>query len=60
MRKLQEYLKEVVQELRKVTWPTKDELKGSTTVVIVFALLMAAFVWAVDLTLSKLFGLLAG
>ena len=52
MRKFQRYLKEVVQELRKVTWPTWEELKGSTTVVIVFSLLSAAFVWAVDFVLT--------
>jgi preprotein translocase subunit SecE len=55
MKKLQEYLKEVIQELRKVSWPGKEELKGSTTVVIFFSVVMAVFVWGVDFLLSELF-----
>lgn len=57
MKKLQEYLKEVVQELKKVNWPGKEELKGSTTVVIFFSVMMAVFVWGVDFLLSELFQL---
>ena len=55
MKKLQEYLKEVIQELRKVSWPGKEELKGSTTAVIFFSVVMAVFVWGVDFLLSELF-----
>ncbi|MBO7131465.1 MAG: preprotein translocase subunit SecE [Fibrobacterales bacterium] len=55
MKKLQEYLKEVVQELKKVSWPGKEDLKGSTTVVIFFSIMMAVFVWGVDFLLSELF-----
>ena len=55
MKKLQESLKEVVQELKKVSWPGKEDLKGSTTVVIFFSIMMAVFVWGVDFLLSELF-----
>ena len=55
MKKLQECLKEVVQELKKVSWPGKEDLKGSTTVVIFFSIMMAVFVWGVDFLLSELF-----
>ena len=40
MQRLQQYLKEVVQELKKVTWPTWEELKGSTMVVIFFSVVV--------------------
>jgi preprotein translocase subunit SecE len=40
-------------ELKKVTWPTFDELRDSTIVVIVSMLILAAFVGAIDFLLSK-------
>ena len=54
MRRLQNYVRDVVQELRKVTWPTREELKGSTTTVVIFAVLSMAFVFVVDWVLSTL------
>jgi len=48
LEKLKRFLKEVVAELRKVTWPTKDELIGSTIVVIVVSLVVAIFIGIVD------------
>jgi preprotein translocase subunit SecE len=52
--KLQKYLKETLGELRKMTWPTKDELVGSTVVVIVTSLIIAIFIGLVDRTLTAL------
>jgi preprotein translocase subunit SecE len=52
--KLQKYLKETAGELRKMTWPTKDELIGSTVVVIVTSLIIAVFIGIVDYGLSTL------
>ena len=52
MRKFQKFLKEVVAELRKVTWPTKDELVGSTIVTIVVSCIVAIFIGIVDRILS--------
>lgn len=52
MEKLKKFLKEVVAEMRKVTWPTKDELVGSTIVVIVVSLIVAIFIGIVDRILS--------
>jgi preprotein translocase subunit SecE len=48
------YLKETRQELDKVTWPTKDEVRGSTIVTIVTSLLISAFIFGVDTLLSQL------
>jgi len=50
--KIQKFLKEVVAELRKVTWPTKDELVGSTIVTVVVSLIVAIFIGIVDRILS--------
>jgi preprotein translocase subunit SecE len=52
MKRFQNYLKEVIQELKKVTWPTYEELKGSTIVVISFSIIMSAFLWVVDMGLT--------
>ncbi len=52
MRKIQQYIKEVIQELEKVTWPTWDELKGSTLVVIIFSVIMGFYIAGLDFGLS--------
>ncbi len=52
MEKITKFLKEVRAELRKVTWPTKDELIGSTIVTIVVSLIVAIFIGIVDRILS--------
>jgi preprotein translocase subunit SecE len=38
-----QYVQETQDELRKCTWPTRDELKGSTVVVIVSVALLGIF-----------------
>ncbi len=52
MEKITRFLKEVVAELRKVTWPSKDELVGSTIVTIVVSLIVAVFIGIVDRILT--------
>jgi preprotein translocase subunit SecE len=42
----------VVKEMNKVTWPKKEELRDSTVIVLVACLLIAGFVYAVDLVVS--------
>jgi preprotein translocase SecE subunit len=43
---------EVRNELSKVAWPSKDDLKSSTSVVLVLLIIMAAGVGVVDLILQ--------
>ena len=40
---------EVATELKKVTWPTRDETRASTIVVIVLTIIMAVFLGLFDL-----------
>lgn len=42
------YIKNSYKELRKVTWPTRQEAARSTGTVIVFSVLVAAFLGAID------------
>lgn len=49
---VREFVKEVRVESTKVSWPTRNELRDSTIVVIVAVLLVSAFVGAVDYVLQ--------
>jgi len=48
---------EVVDELSKVTWPSKDETLRATTTVVVTTLLVAALLGAYDFLWGNLMGL---
>ena len=52
------FFKEVKVQLIKVSWPTRAELIGATTVVIVAILICAIFVGLIDTALSRLISLL--
>lgn len=52
--KLKRFLREVRVELTKVTWPTMEELRGSTGVVIITVLVLTAFIGVVDIGLQSL------
>jgi preprotein translocase subunit SecE len=43
------YIREVVSELRKVIWPTRKQLVTYTGVVLVFVIVMVAFVYGLDI-----------
>lgn len=43
-----EFIHEVRSEFRKITFPTRSETLGSTTVVIVFCILMSLYLSVVD------------
>lgn len=47
------FVRQVVAELRKVIWPTRSELITYTTVVIVFVVIMATIVAALDFTFTQ-------
>ncbi len=49
-----QFLSEVKSELKKVTWPSKDELKGSTMVVILLTFLLGFFIGTLDFFLSRI------
>ncbi|MDE3068692.1 MAG: preprotein translocase subunit SecE [Verrucomicrobiota bacterium] len=50
-----DYVKETREELKKCSWPTWDELKGSTVVVVLTIALLGAFIVLVDQFLFLLF-----
>lgn len=52
--RIKEFLREVKVEIRKVVYPTKEELIGSTWVVIITVIVVSVFLGIVDLGLSKI------
>ena len=58
MEQVREYLKDVRGELKRVSWPTREELRDSTVVVIVTVLLVAAFIGIVDQGLNRVVALI--
>ncbi|MCU0858335.1 MAG: preprotein translocase subunit SecE [Pontiellaceae bacterium] len=51
---LKTFLGEVKTELLKCSWPTRQELSGSTMVVVISVLILGAFVGLSDLLLMNL------
>ena len=49
-----DFLTEVKVELKKVTWPTRKQITGTTIVVIIFVFVVAAFLGLFDFGLAKL------
>jgi preprotein translocase subunit SecE len=47
------FLRQVIAELRKVIWPTRDQLVTYFAVVLVFVLFMIAFVSVLDYGFNK-------
>jgi preprotein translocase subunit SecE len=47
------FLREVKAELKKVSWPTKQELISNTGVVTIAVMLVCALIWAMDAVLAQ-------
>lgn len=47
------FFTDVVKEMKKVTWPKKDDLRDSTIIVLVVCLIISAFVFVVDTGVSE-------
>jgi preprotein translocase subunit SecE len=58
IQRLAAYWRLTTEELRKCTWPTWDELKGSTVVIIVAIFAMGLFTFVVDRILFAVFKLI--
>ena len=56
--KIAQFLKEVRTEIKKVSWPSRKQVVGSTAVVLVTVGLMGLFLWMVDIGLQNLIGLI--
>jgi preprotein translocase subunit SecE len=53
LKRAQEFVREVVAEFRKVSWPSRQELINSTVVVITVTVVVSLFLGAVDVVLAR-------
>jgi len=54
------FSKDAVAESKRVVWPTRKETMQTTGIVILFAVVMSLFLWAVDASLMAIVNLLMG
>ena len=52
--KIKNFLKDVKFELSKVSWPTWEELKSSTYVVLTLSFILILFLFVVNFILAKI------
>jgi preprotein translocase subunit SecE len=53
--KIINFFLDIVKEMKKVSWPKKEELIDSTKVVVVTIMISAVLVYAIDRLLSQIF-----
>jgi preprotein translocase subunit SecE len=54
VRQVPTFLAEVRQEMRKITWPDRTQLRQATIAIIVFVLLIGAVIALMDLALQAI------
>lgn len=54
------YFGDIVSELRRVTWPTRQETTRLTIMVLTVSAIIGVFLGLVDLAFSKLIGVVLG
>ena len=57
-KKIQQFLLEVQFELKKVSWPSWEELRGSTYIVLSLSVILGIFLFVVDILLSRVLNIL--
>lgn len=53
-----EFVGEVVDELKKVTWPDWPQLRSATFVILVFVMIVAAIIWLMDVGVRSVLDLI--
>ena len=53
-----DFFRETSSEMKKVTWPTRSEVVGTTVVVIVATLIFAIYLWGCDVIFFKMINVL--
>ncbi len=57
---IQKFFQETINELKKVSWPTRQEAIHLTEIVIVVIFIMAAILGGLDWVYAKIFGFILG
>lgn len=56
--KIREFISQVIAEIKKVTWPSRQELIDSTWIVLISSIILGFYIAGVDVVLSKFVGLI--
>ena len=59
MKRLRRYFDEVWSELRKVSWPTREQVRNLTVLVFAISFVVGLYVTVLDTIFRSLLGLLA-
>lgn len=55
-KRLVRFVKEIRNELKKVIWPTKEQLINNTITVLLACFVVGALIWIVDFALANIVG----
>ena len=55
-----QFFREVRNELKKVSWPSRKDTMGSTSIVIILVIIIALYLGIVDFGLGRIIRLLLG
>ncbi|HJW91206.1 MAG TPA: preprotein translocase subunit SecE [Anaerolineales bacterium] len=58
--RIQRYFRETIGELRKVSWPSRQEAMNLTVVVLIVIIGMSTFLGVLDFVFSRFFALILG
>ena len=53
-----DFFEEVVEELKKVTWPDMSQLKSATVVIIIFVIIVSAIILVMDQAMNGVLGVI--
>ncbi len=60
MSRLRRFFNEAWSELKKVSWPTREQVRNLTVLVFVVSLAVGAYITVLDLVFARVVGLLVG
>ncbi len=55
-RQFSEFLSETQAEMKKVTFPPREQVVSTTIVVVITSVIFAIFLWIADLVILKVYG----
>ena len=58
VQKTRDYTSEVVEEMKKVTWPDWPQLRSATQVIILFVIIVSLIIFTMDVVVRTVLGLI--
>lgn len=59
MTRIRRYFDEVVSELRKVSWPTREQVRNLTVLVFAISFVVGLYITVLDVVFRELIGLVS-